>query len=66
MKDYLVESFIYYSKATLDKKHILKDSTKDIQLTCDEYARKGYRLAQTESFSFGNGVYVYLFFERDI
>ena len=66
MKEYKVESLIYYSKLTLDSKHISKISKKEIQEKLDEYAKNGYRLASTDSTSFGSAVYIYLYFEKDI
>lgn len=64
MKDYKVETLIYYSKITLDSKHIAKSSQKDIQAKLDEYTTKGYKLASTDATSFGAAVYIYLYFER--
>lgn len=64
MKEYKVESLIYYTKITLDKEHILKDSTKDIQAKLDEMARDGWRLVSTDATDFGFAVYFYLYFER--
>ncbi|NRB50040.1 MAG: DUF4177 domain-containing protein [Saprospiraceae bacterium] len=64
MKEYKVESLIYYTKITLDKEHILKDSTKDIQTKLDEMARDGWRLISTDATDFGFAVYFYLYFER--
>jgi hypothetical protein len=64
MEKYKVESLIYYSKITLDFKHISKNSQKDIQEKLDEYAAKGYRLASTDATSFGSAVYIYLYFEK--
>ena len=64
MKEYKVESLIYYTKITLDKEHILKDSTKDIQTKLDEMARDGWRLISTDATDFGFAVYFYLNFER--
>ena len=66
MKDYKVETLIYYSKITLDSKHIAKDSQKDIQEKLNEYAKKGYSLTSTNATSFGAAVYIYLYFEKDI
>jgi hypothetical protein len=65
MKEYKLESFIYYSKLTADSKHILKDSSKDIQAKQDEYAKNGWRLASTDTTNFGLSVYFYLYFERE-
>jgi len=64
MKTYKVESLIYYSKLSLDPKHIQKDSTKDIQEKLDQYAAEGYRLASSDTVSFGMAIYVYLYFEK--
>lgn len=66
MKDYKVESLIYYTKLTLDSEHIAKESKKEIQEKLDEYAKNGYQLASTTSTNFGFAVYIYLFFEKDI
>jgi hypothetical protein len=66
MKSYKVESLIYYSKLTLDSKHILNDSQAEVQTKLDEYAQQGYRLASTNTTSFGSAVYIYLFFEKDM
>lgn len=65
MKEYHVESLIFYTKITLDKEHILKDSTKDIQAKLDEKAREGWRLVSTDATDFGFAVYFYLYFEKD-
>ena len=65
MKEYKLESLIYYSKLTFDKEHILKSSSKDIQAKLDEYARNGWRLVSTDVEDFGVGMYFYLYFERD-
>lgn len=65
MKAYKVESFIYYSKMTLDSEHILKSSTAEIQEALDKYAKDGWQLASTDSHSFGAAVYIYLYFEKD-
>lgn len=56
MKEYHVASLIYYSKLTLDRAHILKDSTKDIQQKLDEYAADGWRLVSTDIEDFGSGM----------
>jgi hypothetical protein len=66
MKEYKVESLIYYSKLTTDSKHISKSSKKEIQDKLDEYAKNGYRLASTDSTNFGFAVYIYLYFEKDV
>ena len=41
MAKYKVETLIYYSKLTLDFKHIAKNSNKEIQEKLDEYSNKG-------------------------
>ena len=41
MKDYKVESLIYYTKLTLDSEHIAKESKREIQEKLDEYAKNG-------------------------
>jgi hypothetical protein len=40
MKEYKVESLIYYSKLTLDSKHIANDSKKKFSNYFDKYASK--------------------------
>lgn len=66
MKEYKVESLIYYSKLTFDRKHIAKSSKADIQAKLDEHAPEGWRLVSTDATSFGAAVYIYLYFERDV
>ena len=65
MKQYKVETLIYYSKVTLDSKHIAKKSKQEIQEKLDEYAQNGYKLVSTDATNFGAAVYVYLYFEKD-
>ncbi|MBZ9652476.1 DUF4177 domain-containing protein [Psychroflexus montanilacus] len=64
MKDYKVESLIYYSKLTTDTKHIVKSSKKEIQEKLDDYSKDGYKLTSTDATSFGSAVYIYLYFEK--
>ncbi|MDZ7935764.1 MAG: DUF4177 domain-containing protein [Emticicia sp.] len=66
MKEYKVETLIFYSKLTLDSNHIAKSSKIEIQEKLDEYAKNGYRLASTNSSGFGFAIYVFLYFEKDI
>ena len=66
MKDYKVETLIYYSKVTLDPEHIAKKSKIEIQEKLDEYALNGYRLTSTSSTNFGLAIYIYLYFEKDV
>ena len=66
MKEYKVESLLYYTKVFAKRDHILEDSTADIQKKLDEYAGKGYRLVSTDATDFGYAVYFYLYFEKDI
>lgn len=66
MKEYKVETLIYYSKFTFDSKHITKSSKKGIQEKLDEYAKKGYKLTSTDASNFGFALYIYLYFEKDI
>lgn len=66
MKEYKVETLIYYSKLTLDSEHIAKKSKEDIQEKLDEYSKNGFKLASTNSTNFGLAIYIYLFFEKDI
>ena len=64
MKEYKLESLIYYSKAFANKMHIIEQSSVDIQKKLDEMAGKGYRLVSTDATDFGMAVYFYLYFER--
>lgn len=66
MKAYKVESLIYYSKLTLDSKHIAKSSKAEIQEKLDEYAKNGFVLTSTTTTNFGFAIYIYLFFEKDV
>ena len=66
MKEYKVETLIYYSKVTFDSEHIVKKSKVEIQQKLDEYSANGYKLTSTNSTNFGLAIYIYLFFEKDI
>lgn len=66
MKEYKLESLIYYTKLTRDTEHIIKSSTADIQAKLDHYAGEGWRLVSTDATDFGWAVYFYLYFERDV
>jgi hypothetical protein len=66
MKEYKVESLIFYSKLTLDSEHIAKKSKEEIQIKLDEYAAAGYKLVSTDSTNFGAAIYFHLYFEKDI
>ena len=65
MKEYKVETLIYYTKLTLDSEHIAKKSQEDIQEKLNEYAKNGFKLVSTNSTNFGFAIYIYLFFEKD-
>ncbi|MDO5616659.1 MAG: DUF4177 domain-containing protein [Cruoricaptor ignavus] len=65
MKEYKVESLIYYTKLTLDAEHIAKDSKKDIQEKLDEYSAKGFRFVNSTATNFGFAIYIHLYFEKD-
>ena len=65
MKQYKLESLIYYTKLFADKEHIMTDSSRDIQEKLDEYAANGWRLVSTDATDFGMAVYIYLYFEKD-
>lgn len=65
MRDYKVETLIYYSKLTTDSKHIIKSSKKEIQEKLDEYVQKGYKLTSTDMSNFGAALYIYLYFEKE-
>ena len=66
MKEYKLESLIYYSKTFANKEHIIEKSTKEIQDKLNEYASQGYRLVSTDATDFGFAVYFYLYFEKDV
>ncbi len=66
MKEYKVETLIYYSKVTLDSKHIVKSSKKEIQEKLDIMSKEGWHLVSTDATNFGAAVYIYLYFERDL
>jgi hypothetical protein len=66
MKEYKVETLIFWSKLTFDVNHIVKKSKIDIQEKLDEYAAKGYSLHHSTSTNFGMAVYIYLYFEKDV
>lgn len=66
MKEYKVETLIYYSKFTFDRNHILKDSKKGIQEKLDECSKDGWRLVSTDAANFGAAMYFYLYFEKDV
>ena len=65
MKEYKVETLIYYSKLTTDSKHIAKSSKKEIQEKLDEYTKDGFKLTSTDATNFGGAVYIYLYFEKE-
>ena len=65
MPEYKVETRIYYSKMTLDREHIAKTSSEEVQGLLDQYADDGWRLVSTDATSFGAAVYIYLYFARD-
>lgn len=65
MKQYKLESLIYYSKVFASKEHIVEASSKDIQDKLDEKAADGWRLVSTDATDFGVAVYFYLYFEKD-
>ena len=66
MKEYKVESLIYYTKLTLDSEHIVKKSKEEIQEKLNEYASQGYRLVSSTSTNFGLAIYIHLYFEKDV
>ncbi|MFV8362042.1 DUF4177 domain-containing protein [Flavobacterium sp. ZT3P35] len=66
MKDYKVETLIYYSKFSFDKNHIVITSKQEIQEKLNEYSKNGYRLVTTNSTNFGLAIYIFLYFEKDI
>ncbi|WP_047244754.1 DUF4177 domain-containing protein [Maribacter thermophilus] len=64
MKEYKVETLVFFSKLTLDTKHIAKSSQAEIQETLNKYTKDGWHLASTDAVSFGAAVYIYLYFEK--
>lgn len=65
MREYKVETLIYYSKITTDSKHIAKSSQEEIQEKLNEYSKQGYKLTSTDATNFGFAVYIYLYFEKE-
>lgn len=65
MKEYKLESFIYYSKMTLNKNHLIDKSHEEIQTVLEEHSAKGWILSSTDAFNFGAAAYFYLYFERE-
>lgn len=63
MKEYKLETLIYFLKVFKAKEHIMEASAKDIQARLDEYAAAGWPLQTSKDF--GGGMYFYLYFERD-
>jgi len=66
MREYKVETLIYYSKITTDSNHIAKSSQKEIQEKLNEYSKQGYSLTSTDATHFGFAVYIYLYFEKEV
>lgn len=64
MKEYKVETLIYFSKLTLDKNHIVNASKVEIQEKLDSYAKDGWQLVSTDASNFGAAMYIYLYFEK--
>lgn len=65
MKEYKIETLVYYGKITTDKYHIAKSSNAEIQAMLDIYTKNNWSLASTDMAQFGSGLYVYLYFERE-
>ena len=65
MKEYKVETRVYFSKMTFDRNHIVKSSQLEIQSIIDEYISEGWQLASTDAANFGMAIYIYLYFERE-
>ncbi|MBX2816024.1 MAG: DUF4177 domain-containing protein [Saprospiraceae bacterium] len=66
MKEYKLETSIFWSKVTKEKDHILKKSELEIQGLLDRYSEEGWSLVSTEAVSFGAAIYFYHYFARDI
>lgn len=66
MKQFKVEGLVYYSKLTRDKHHIIRDSVLEIQEILDEYASKGWSLVSTDKSTFGTGLYIHIYFEKEL
>lgn len=64
MKEYKVETLIFYSKFTFDRNHLAKSSNQAIQDKLNEYAKNGWRLVSTDTTEFGMAMYIYLYFEK--
>lgn len=66
MKQYKVETSIFWSKLSKDKEHILKASELEIQGLLDRYSEEGWTLVSTEAVSLGAAIYFYHYFARDL
>jgi hypothetical protein len=64
MNEYKVEILTHYSKMTLDKNNLTKDSILNIQNVLDKYSQDGWMLASTDAVSFGSAIYTYLYFKK--
>lgn len=65
MKQYKLETAIFYSKMTSDKEHIIKSSEVEIQGILSRRAEEGWKLVSTDCTTFGAALYFYLYFEKD-
>lgn len=62
MKEFKVETLIYYSKLPLDKNHIANASKIEIQKKPVYHAKKGWRLVSTDASNLRVGpIYLALF-----
>jgi len=66
MKEYKIETLVYYGKITRDKYHIAKSSNAEIQAMLDIYTKNNWSLVSTDMAQFGTGFYIYLYFEREV
>lgn len=64
MKQYKVETLIYYTKLFANKNHIAEASKKGIQEQLDKYMANGWHLVSTDAAPFGTAIYIYLYFEK--
>lgn len=66
MKEYPVETLIYYSKIMLDAKYVAKSSKKEVQENSDAMSKDGWCLTLTDVTNFGDVAYIHSYFEREI
>jgi hypothetical protein len=64
MKQYKVETLIYYTKPFANRNHLAEASQKGIQEKLNLYSKDGWQLTSTDAAQFGAAMYIYLYFEK--